>query len=35
PGQVAGTYFYIFRGTDRTGRTHEFKGWIQVVKEQD
>ncbi|UJP64576.1 DUF7507 domain-containing protein [Mongoliitalea daihaiensis] len=32
PGQVAGTFFYIFRAVDRQGRSHEFKGWIQVVK---
>ncbi|MBW3467577.1 DUF11 domain-containing protein [Arthrospiribacter ruber] len=32
-GQVAGTYFYILNGTDRTGRKHEFKGWIQVIKD--
>jgi len=31
-GQVAGTYFYIFRGEDRQGRKQEFKGWIQVIK---
>lgn len=31
-GQVAGTYFYIFRGEDRQGRNQEFKGWIQVIK---
>ncbi|OYX15623.1 MAG: hypothetical protein B7Z16_13150, partial [Algoriphagus sp. 32-45-6] len=33
PGQVAGTYFYVLKLTDRTGRVHEFKGWIQVIKE--
>lgn len=33
PGQVAGTYFYIFQGTDAAGRMHEFKGWIQVIKD--
>ncbi|MFC0654466.1 Ig-like domain-containing protein, partial [Mongoliitalea lutea] len=33
PGQVAGTYFYIFRAVDKQGKSHEFKGWIQVVKE--
>ena len=31
-GQVAGTYFYVLKGTDSEGRTHEFKGWIQVIK---
>ena len=31
-GQVAGTYFYIFRGEDRQGINQEFKGWIQVIK---
>jgi gliding motility-associated-like protein/uncharacterized repeat protein (TIGR01451 family) len=33
PGQVAGTYFYVLKLTDRSGRIHEFKGWIQVIKE--
>ena len=32
PGQVAGTYFYVLVGVDSQGRTHEFKGWIQVIK---
>ncbi|EKB47549.1 DUF7507 domain-containing protein [Cecembia lonarensis] len=32
PGQVAGTYMYVLRGIDAQGRTHEFKGWIQVIK---
>jgi gliding motility-associated-like protein/uncharacterized repeat protein (TIGR01451 family) len=32
-GQPAGTYFYVFNGKDRDGREHEFKGWIQVIKE--
>ncbi|EKB47550.1 hypothetical protein B879_03850 [Cecembia lonarensis LW9] len=32
PGQVAGTYFYVLVGVDAQGRTHEFKGWIQVIK---
>jgi gliding motility-associated-like protein/uncharacterized repeat protein (TIGR01451 family) len=32
PGQVAGTYLYVLKGTDPQGRTHEFKGWIQVIK---
>jgi gliding motility-associated-like protein/uncharacterized repeat protein (TIGR01451 family) len=31
-GQVAGTYFYVLKGTDSEGRIHEFKGWIQVIK---
>jgi hypothetical protein len=31
-GQVAGTYFYVLKGTDTEGRIHEFKGWIQVIK---
>ncbi|WP_338221301.1 DUF7507 domain-containing protein [Algoriphagus sp. oki45] len=33
PGQVAGTYFYVLKLTDRSGRVHEFTGWIQVIKE--
>ncbi|RIW11936.1 DUF11 domain-containing protein, partial [Algoriphagus lacus] len=33
PGQVAGTYFYVLTAVDSTGKTHEFKGWIQVIKE--
>ncbi|WP_152527437.1 T9SS type B sorting domain-containing protein [Indibacter alkaliphilus] len=33
PGQVAGTYYYIFRGSDRAGRMHEFKGWVQIIKD--
>jgi gliding motility-associated-like protein/uncharacterized repeat protein (TIGR01451 family) len=33
PGQVAGTYFYIFTAVDRDGRLHQFKGWIQVIKD--
>ncbi|MDN3205975.1 DUF7507 domain-containing protein, partial [Algoriphagus sediminis] len=32
PGQVAGTYFYIFTAIDRDGTEHEFRGWIQVIK---
>ena len=32
PGQGAGTYFYVLTGVDSQGRTHVFKGWIQVVK---
>lgn len=31
-GQVAGTYFYVLKGTDSDGKIHEFKGWIQVIK---
>jgi gliding motility-associated-like protein/uncharacterized repeat protein (TIGR01451 family) len=31
-GLVAGTYFFVFRGTDSEGKVHEFKGWIQVIK---
>ncbi len=33
PGQVAGTYFYVLKLTDGSGRVHEYKGWIQVIKE--
>jgi len=33
PGQVAGTYFYVLKLTDRSGKVHEYKGWIQVIKE--
>ncbi|SFT92709.1 conserved repeat domain-containing protein/gliding motility-associated C-terminal domain-containing protein, partial [Algoriphagus locisalis] len=33
PGQTAGTYFYILKTVDRDGRNHEFKGWIQVIKD--
>ncbi|MFC3879250.1 gliding motility-associated C-terminal domain-containing protein, partial [Algoriphagus namhaensis] len=33
PGQVSGTYFYIFTGVDKDGKVHEFRGWIQVIKE--
>ena len=33
PGQVAGPYFYVLKLTDRNGRLHEFKGWIQVIKD--
>jgi uncharacterized repeat protein (TIGR01451 family)/gliding motility-associated-like protein len=32
PGQVAGTYFYILNTVDKDGGKHEFKGWIQVIK---
>jgi uncharacterized repeat protein (TIGR01451 family)/gliding motility-associated-like protein len=31
-GLVAGTYFYVLRATDRQGKEHEYKGWIQVIK---
>ncbi|MCR9084183.1 MAG: gliding motility-associated C-terminal domain-containing protein [Cyclobacteriaceae bacterium] len=33
PGQVSGTYFFVLRTVDRSGREHEFTGWIQVIKE--
>ncbi|MFC3416723.1 DUF7507 domain-containing protein [Algoriphagus hitonicola] len=33
PGQVAGTYFYVLVAVDESGREHEFKGWIQVIKD--
>ena len=33
PGQVAGTYFYILNTVDKDGGKHEFKGWIQVIKD--
>ncbi|MBN3521424.1 DUF11 domain-containing protein, partial [Algoriphagus lutimaris] len=33
PGQVAGTYFYVLTTVDSNNKTHEFKGWIQVIKE--
>jgi uncharacterized repeat protein (TIGR01451 family)/gliding motility-associated-like protein len=33
PGQVAGTYYYVLVVTDAQGKTSEFKGWIQVIKE--
>lgn len=29
---VAGTYFYIFTGVDKSGQNQEFKGWVQVIK---
>ncbi|SFU01477.1 conserved repeat domain-containing protein/gliding motility-associated C-terminal domain-containing protein, partial [Algoriphagus locisalis] len=32
PGQTAGTYFYVLKAVDRSGREHEYKGWIQVIK---
>jgi gliding motility-associated-like protein/uncharacterized repeat protein (TIGR01451 family) len=31
-GLNAGTYFYVLRGKDVSGKDHEFKGWIQVIK---
>ncbi|WP_081610482.1 DUF7507 domain-containing protein, partial [Mariniradius saccharolyticus] len=31
-GLVAGTYFYVLKATDRQGKEHEYKGWIQVIK---
>ncbi|WP_157243343.1 DUF7507 domain-containing protein, partial [Algoriphagus resistens] len=33
PGQVAGTYFYVLNTVDKNGGKHEFKGWIQVIKD--
>tara|TARA_R110002020_G_scaffold264813_1_gene479488 strand:- start:8018 stop:10792 length:2775 start_codon:yes stop_codon:yes gene_type:complete len=33
PGQTAGTYFYVLKGVDRSGQEHEYKGWIQVIKD--
>ena len=33
PGQTAGTYFYVLTGVDSSGQRHEFKGWIQVIKD--
>ncbi|WP_460490231.1 DUF7507 domain-containing protein, partial [Belliella aquatica] len=32
-GLPAGTYYYVLVGTDGTGRAHDFKGWIQVIKD--
>jgi gliding motility-associated-like protein/uncharacterized repeat protein (TIGR01451 family) len=32
PGQGAGTYFYVLTGVDSQGRSHVFKGWIQVIR---
>lgn len=32
-GLVSGTYFYILKVKDEAGKTHDFKGYIQVVKE--
>ena len=31
-GLVSGTYFFVLRTVDRQGKSHEFKGWIQVIK---
>ena len=31
-GLSAGTFFYIFTGIDETGERHEFKGWVQIIK---
>jgi uncharacterized repeat protein (TIGR01451 family)/gliding motility-associated-like protein len=33
-GLVSGTYFYLLKVTDEEGKSHEFKGFIQVVKER-
>ncbi|AMQ55123.1 DUF7507 domain-containing protein [Algoriphagus sanaruensis] len=33
PGQVAGTYYYVLKLTDQSGKVHEYTGWIQVIKE--
>jgi len=33
PGLVAGTYFYVLTTVDSAGKVHEFKGWIQVIKD--
>jgi gliding motility-associated-like protein/uncharacterized repeat protein (TIGR01451 family) len=30
-GLVDGTYFYVLTATDESGKSHEFKGWIQVI----
>lgn len=32
-GQVSGTYYYILKAWDASGDLHEFKGWIQVIKD--
>lgn len=32
PGQGAGTYYYVLTGVDSQGKTHDFKGWIQVIR---
>lgn len=31
-GLVSGTYFFVLKAVDRQGKSHEFKGWIQVIK---
>ncbi len=31
-GIGAGIYYYILTGMDQTGKSHEIKGWLQVVK---
>jgi len=33
-GQVAGTYYYILTTVDKAGKSHVFKGWIQVIKNE-
>ncbi|WBL42985.1 gliding motility-associated C-terminal domain-containing protein [Algoriphagus halophytocola] len=33
PGQTAGTYYYVLKAIDRSGQEHEYKGWIQVIKD--
>jgi gliding motility-associated-like protein len=33
PGQTAGTYFYVLKTVDKAGKSHEYKGWIQVIKD--
>ncbi len=33
-GLVAGTYFYILSVVDTAGEKTEFKGWIQVIREE-
>jgi gliding motility-associated-like protein/uncharacterized repeat protein (TIGR01451 family) len=35
PGQVAGTYFYILTTVDKGGKNHIYKGWIQVIKNEE
>jgi gliding motility-associated-like protein/uncharacterized repeat protein (TIGR01451 family) len=32
-GMVAGTYFYVLKGTDEQGIQYVFKGYIQVIKD--
>ena len=34
-GQVAGTYFYILTTVDKAGKSHKYKGWIQVINNED